>query len=226
MADAASAFFGQANEFNTSLGSVMGSWAKELVAADVQAKEANLGYFESLLVDPKGNPRPNISAKMVFMFGEGDDGKAEFDINEPLFVMADLTSFMPQTAQLTMSMNVESHATDKSSLEGSQSISGEGSAGWGPFKVSVKVSGSMSERKENTRSSDYRSKTDATLTMGRSPTPEGVQRLNDTLTGLGDIAKTMVSQEVKSKAAAYAKAHGLTAASTDTPAPAPAGGTS
>ena len=57
MGDAATEFFGQANEFNSSLGAVMGSWATELVMADVYGKQANMGFLESLLVDPKGNPK-------------------------------------------------------------------------------------------------------------------------------------------------------------------------
>lgn len=213
MADAATEFFGQANEFNSSLGSYVGSAAVALVKADIQAKQANAGLLESLLVLPDGKtPRPNVKVTQTFTFadGNGDTKDVEFDIDEPVFLLTDLTSFLPQTAEIEMSMNVDAQAEDTSSYSAQESASGEGSVGWGPFKASVKISATAAEKGSSTRKSDYRSKSHCKLTMGRSDTPEGVQRINDLLTDLGDIAKQMTKQRARDAAQKAATDGGLT----------------
>lgn len=211
MADAATEFFGQAKDFDTSLGDVAGALALNLVKADIQAKQANAALIETLLVTPDGKPRPNLKVEMDFDFAK--DGKttdeASFHVDEPVFLLTDLTSFLPQTAELDMSMNIEAQAEDDSSLTAQESGSGEGSVGWGPFKASVKISASAAEKKTSTRKSDYRSKTDFKMTMGRTETPEGVQRLNDLMVDIGDIGKRLVKAKVRDAAQKAAEAQGL-----------------
>ena len=215
MADAATEFFGQDNAFNASMGAVVGSAAVELVKADIMAKQANVGLIESLMVLPDGKtPRPNVEVVDRFAFADDGDKEAEFKISEPLFVLTDLTSFLPQTAEIKISMNVDSHAEDQSSYTAQESASGEGSIGWGPFKASVKISATAAEKGSSTRSSDQRSKSSCELTMGRSPTPEGVQRLLDLQNDLGDIAKQMVKQTARNAAQKAAEAKGLSQVST------------
>ena len=223
MADAASEFFGQANAFDASLGAVVGSAAVELVKADIAAKQANVGLIETLLVGPDGKPRPNVGVDQSFAFADAGDKSAEFKISEPLFLLTDLTSFLPETAEIDISMNLDAQAEDDKSYTASESGSGSGSIGWGPFKVSVHVSASAAEKGSSTRKSDYRSKSSCKLAMGRSGTPEGVQRLNDLLTTLGDIGKALVKAQARDAAQAAAKAAGLVPSS-QAPAPAPAGG--
>ena len=223
MADAATEFFGQANAFNASMGQVVGSAAVELVKADVMAKQANAGFIETLLVGPDGKPRPNVEVDQEFSFAGADDKKATFKISEPLFVLADLSSFIPQTAEIDISMNIDAQANDASSYKAQEAASGEGSIGWGPFKVSVKVSATASESGSSTRKSDYRSKSSCKLTMGRSGTPEGVQRINDLLTDLGDLAKTIVKAQARDAAQKAAAAAGLVPTG-GSPAPQPSVG--
>lgn len=212
MADAATEFFGQANAFNSSMGDYAGAAAVDLVKADIQAKQANAGVIESLLVLPDGKtPRPNVQVTQKFSFADGGkDTSAEFDIDEPIFVLTDLTSFLPQTATITLDMNVDAQAEDQSSYAANESGSGQASIGWGPFKASVKISASAAEKGSSTRKSDYRSKSHLELTMGRSPTPEGVERINDLLTDLGDIGKQIVKQRARAAAQKQAEAQNLT----------------
>ena len=49
--------------------------------------------------------------------------------------------------------------------------------------------------------------------MGRSPTPEGVQRLNDLLTDIGQIGMEMVKAKARIHAQSVAQAQGLVAGS-------------
>ena len=116
MADAATEFFGQAKDFDMSLGDIAGSLAVSLVKADIQAKQANAGLIETLLVTPDGKPRPNVKAEMDFDFAKGGKStdEARFTVDEPVFLLTDLTSFLPQTAELEMAMNLDAQAEDDS----------------------------------------------------------------------------------------------------------------
>ena len=62
------------------------------------------------------------------------------------------------------------------------------------------MSASAAEKGSSTRKSDYRSKAEADTEMGRNPPPEGVCRLEDLLTDLGDIAKQQAKQTVRGAA--------------------------
>ena len=220
MSDAATEFFGQANAFDQSLGGMVGSAVVELVKADVLGKQANAGVIETLLVGPDGKPRANVEVTDSFSFGDGKGGEgAKFQISEPVFLVTELSSFLPTAATLDFSMNLDAQANDTKSLDAQESGSGEGSIGWGPFKVSMKISATAAEKESSTRSSDYRSKSSCAVTMGRVAPPEGVQRLNDLLTDLGDLGKRIIKAQARDAAQAAAVAAGLVVASTPTPTP-------
>lgn len=209
MADAASEFFGQANSFDQSVGGFVGSAVVDLVKADVMGRQANVGLIESLLVGPDGKPRPNIEVTDTLVFDSGKDQSVEFDISEPLFVATELSSFLPTAATIDMSMNIDAQASDQSSYKAQESGSGTGSVGWGPFKASVHISATAAESGSSTRKSDYRSKAAVHVEMGRVAAPEGVSRLNDLLTDLGDIAKQFAKAKARDAAQQAAQASGL-----------------
>ena len=193
--DAATEFFGQANEFDQSLGAMVGSAVVELVKSDVSGRQANAGVIEALLVGPDGKARANVEVVDSFSFGDGKGGQgASFKVSEPIFLLTELSSFLPQTAQIDFSMNLSASANDAKSYAAQEAGSGEGSIGWGPFKVSVKISASAAEKGSSTRKSDYRSKGSCTVTMGRVPPPEGVARLNDLLTSISAISERRLSK--------------------------------
>ena len=215
MSNGATEFLGQAQAFDANLGSYVQSVVKSLVLADVAGKEANAGYYESLLVDPKGKPRANVEAEVEFDIG-GQPLKLK--ISEPVFVLSDLTSFLPQTAEIDFEMNLDAQASDESSYSAQETGGGSGSAGWGPFKISVHMSATAAEKGSSTRKSDYRSKSSCKTVMGRNPAPEGVSRLNDLLTDLGDIAKAKAKQTARDTAQ-----KAVTSGSGGSPAPASGG---
>ena len=139
----------------------------------------------------------------------------------PVFLLTELSSFLPTTAKIAFSMNLNASANDSKSYKAQESASGTGSIGWGPFKVSVHVAATGAERGSSTRKSDQRTKADCEVQMARVNPPEGVNRLNDLLTDLGDLAKTIVKAQARDAAQAAAVAAGLTVGP---PAPAPAPG--
>ena len=145
MANAATEFFPQYNKFNQGMGSYVGSAAVELVKADVLAKEAGAKFLEGLLVLSDGKtPRPNVVVKDTFSFAkagkDGENEEASFTISTPVFTLVDLTSFLPQTAEINMEMNVDSSAEDNKSYEAEEKAEGGASIGVGPFKAHLNIS--------------------------------------------------------------------------------------
>ena len=181
MTDASTQFLSQADNFNASVGQVLGQFANAMVEQDARAKQANVNVILALVQTPDGKPRPPVDFLSVV---NGDDGKPLIStaISVPLISVADNTQFLAQTATMTMDMEVSSHAEDTSSLKAE--VGGEGTAkvGIGPFSANVKITAKASVSKESKRSSDYTSKTHAEITFGRQACPEGLMVILDALT--------------------------------------------
>lgn len=224
MADASTQFFPQANNFNASLGQIMGQFGTAMVEMDAKAKQDNANVTLSLVQTPDGKPRPPIDFTSVV---NGDGGKPliSTDISVPLISVVDNTSFLAQSATLQMDMEVSSHAEDNSSLQAEIGAEGTGKIGYGPFSASVKISAKTSVSKESKRSSDYTSKTHAELTFGRQPVPEGLMVILDALT---DTVKAGIDIQKAKAADALQKAaesdNLVPSGGGSQPAPQPSGG--
>ena len=224
MADASTQFFPQANNFNATVGQVLGQFATAMVEQDARAKQDNVNVTLALVQTADGKPREPIDFTSVV---NGDDGKPLIStaISVPLIAVADNTQFLAQTATMTMDMEVASHAEDNSSLQAEIGAEGTAKVGIGPFSASVKISAKTSVNKESKRSSDYTSKTHAEITFGRQPCPEGLNVILDALT---ETVKAGIDiQKAKAANALQAAAEADKIVPTgggSTPAPAPAGG--
>ena len=206
MANGATEFLPAANEFNSGLGETVGQFAVSLVEADMMAQQARMRSIEEMVVDPEtGEARAPLDFRTQI---NGNDGEPLIgtDISVPLIAIAEGSYFMPETATLTMDMEVNSHAEDRSSLEAEGSAEGEGKLGWGPFSASVKISAKTSVSKESKRSSDYTSKTHAELKMARIEPPEGlaivIDAINRTVKAGIELQLAKTNDEIQRAAAA------------------------
>ena len=80
----------------------------------------------------------------------------------------------------TIDFELEVSQAEKSLSSTDASAQAEGSIGWGPF--SVKMSGRVSHKSEQTRSTDTRAKYSIHTQVKRQPAPEALQRVIDFLT--------------------------------------------
>ena len=198
-----------AQNFNASIGEVMGSWMSALTKADVDRQVAWTRLLQELFTPDKSGTVPTVNMISKLAFGGasppstldlGAGGTTPTDssvgISFPVGLAVMGEQFAADTASLAMDMRVSSSALDTSSLSGSASGSGEAKIGWGPFSAKISISASMSTSSERKRQSDYSSTTHAELTMKRVPTPEPVQVALEAWTDLvrvqGEIAKAQM----------------------------------
>lgn len=103
------------------------------------------------------------------------------EIEVPLLALVKIPNLSIDTVDVTFDMEVKSSFSTHEASD--MEAGGEGTAkvGWGPFSVSVKVHGSVSSHKENTRTSDNSAKYHVSVQAKDAGTPEGLARVLDIL---------------------------------------------
>lgn len=132
-------------------------------------------------VDANGNAKPGKIRNVDFAFEKtGDDGKQEIvRMAVPMLTIVPIPSLQVDIVDITFDMEVKSTTSDTSKLNASASVEASASGGWGPFKAEVKIAGSVSTSKENTRTSDTSAKYHVQVKAGSRDIPEGLARVLD-----------------------------------------------
>ena len=78
------------------------------------------------------------------------------------------------------------------------------------WKEQIDVTATGAEKGSSTRSSDYRTKASVHVEMGRTEAPEGVKRLVDQLSDIGEIAKNITKARLQIEAQKAAAKLGIT----------------
>ena len=195
-------------QFDASLGDVMGSWMLEVAKADLTRQQGWLAAVQALSTPDKSGKLPTVTlaAGLTDDAGKLDDaGNVSFPV-----VLALLgQQFAADTASLAMTMNVS--ASQLSEVKGEQQGSAEGQASFGiaGLKATVKVAASFSESEDRKRSSDYRATTTANVTMKRVATPEPIQRVLQAFLHVVDTECQLALAAVQKDAQAKAQKSGL-----------------
>lgn len=131
--------------------------------------------------DGKGNIVPGNVRNVDFAFEKtGDDGKQQIvKLAVPMLTIVPIPSLQVDVVDITFDMEVKSSTSDTSKLNASASVEASASGGWGPFKAEVKIAGSVSTAKENTRTSDTSAKYHVQVKAGSRDIPEGLSRVLD-----------------------------------------------
>jgi len=101
------------------------------------------------------------------------------ELEVPLLAIVKIPSLSIVNVDITFDMEVKNSESSKESDSKTGSLEAEASVGWGPFKASVKISGSISSAKESARSSDSSAKYHVEVHATDSGMPEGLARVLD-----------------------------------------------
>ncbi len=101
------------------------------------------------------------------------------DIDVPLLAIVQIPSLKVDLVDITFDMEVKSSESSKEVKDSKGEFSGKAKIGIGPFSASVKVSGSVSSHKENTRSTDKSAKYHVQVKATDHGMPEGLARVLD-----------------------------------------------
>lgn len=118
---------------------------------------------------------------------QGQPGEAmaiyeeEVELEVPMLAIVKVPNLSITTVDITFDMEVKSSFSSKESTDASATLEAQMSFGWGMFKGSVKVNGSVATHKENTRSSDNSAKYHVSVHAEDRGMPEGLSRVLDIL---------------------------------------------
>ncbi|ARU62330.1 hypothetical protein CBW65_16165 [Tumebacillus avium] len=105
----------------------------------------------------------------------------DVEINVPLLAIVPIPNLGIDTLDVTFDMEVKSAVTDKSSFEATAGAKIEGHIGGGWWGASVEISGSVTSKSENTRTSDNSARYHVAVHAKDKGTPEGLSRVLDML---------------------------------------------
>ena len=103
------------------------------------------------------------------------------ELNVPILAIVKVPCLSISKVDITFDMEVKSSFSEKSGSSASASLEASASVGFGPFSASVKISGSVSTHKENTRTSDNSAKYHVAVLAEDSGIPEGLAKVLDIL---------------------------------------------
>lgn len=211
------------NEFSgLPMGDLIGAPLTAACDAQVRLAKATADFINTVGFNPEldadGKPTEKMAPRQIdFSFwrpaqrpagapGEGGGaGEAYVEkvvVSVPFLAVVNVPALAIKSVDISFDMEVKTAETSKET--DNKTIGGEASVnfGWGPVSGSVKVSGSVSTAKENTRSTDKSAKYHVELKARDDGMPEGLSRVLDIMQSA--IAPLAVSAPKKAKDAKVA----------------------
>ena len=128
--------------------------------------------------------------KVTFRFDRAAQGSAAdastgvvpmetVELDVPLLAVVKVPNLSINKVDITFDMEVRNTEQSREATDATASLEAEAKVGWGPFSATVKISGSVSSHKENTRSSDQSAKYHVEVHAVDDGMPEGLARVLD-----------------------------------------------
>lgn len=101
------------------------------------------------------------------------------ELEVPLLAVVKVPALAIDKVDVTFDMEVKNSEKSMEATDAKASLEAEAKVGWGPFSATVKISGSVSSHKENTRSTDQSAKYHVEVHASDNGMPEGLARVLD-----------------------------------------------
>ena len=169
--------------------SLIGGPLKAACDANVLMAQATSKFINDVGFIPQigedGTVTPGAPRMVDFSFerpGVNQEGAPTIElvkIKVPILAVVPIPNLQVNTVDVTFDMEVKNSTSsvDKQNVE--MGLEAEAKIGYGPFSLSVKITGSVSSSKENTRSSDSSAKYHVAVNAQNFGTPEGLARVLD-----------------------------------------------
>ena len=114
--------------------------------------------------------------------GSGQESQVQkVMLSVPFLALVNVPSLMVKTVDITFDMEVKSSESHHDADSQEVALDATAKVGWGPVSANVKVHGSVSSHKENTRSTDRSAKYHVQVQARDEGMPEGLSRVLDIL---------------------------------------------
>ena len=172
-------------------------------ACDAQIRLANatadfikvIGFLPPAAAGQGGTPDPNAVGdvrNVTFKFDRPSQSKLPdpanpdaplpmetVELSVPLLAVVKVPSLFIDKVDITFDMEVKNSEASKESTDMQAAMEAQAKIGWGPISATVKISGSVSSHKENTRSTDQSAKYHVEVHASDKGMPEGLARVLD-----------------------------------------------
>ncbi|MFC3675462.1 DUF2589 domain-containing protein [Ferrovibrio xuzhouensis] len=101
------------------------------------------------------------------------------ELSVPLLAVVKVPNLSINKVDITFDMEVKNSEASKESTDMQAAMEATAKIGWGPISATVKISGSVSSHKENTRSTDQSAKYHVEVHASDDGMPEGLARVLD-----------------------------------------------
>ena len=174
------------------MGDLIGSPLSAACEAQVKLGQATADFIKVIGFLPPAANDPNgvgatRTAQFRFKRPVDDPNKAggiaeeDVELEVPLLAIVKVPNLSVTKVDITFDMEVKSSFSSTEKEDKSGSFGAEMSIGWGIFKATAHVSGSVATHKENTRASDNSAKYHVEVHAEDNGMPEGLARVMDIL---------------------------------------------
>lgn len=172
------------------MGELIGSPLTAACDAQIRLAKATADFIQTVGFDVDASGNPGATRQVNFNFkrptantnsADGTFYEEQVELSVPLLAIVKVPNLSITKVDIVFDMEVKSSFASKEQNSAQAAASGTASVGFGPFKASVTVSGSVSSHKENTRTSDNSAKYHVEVHAVDDGMPEGLARVMDIL---------------------------------------------
>ncbi|MFD2232854.1 DUF2589 domain-containing protein [Phaeospirillum tilakii] len=173
------------------MGDLIGAPLSAACEAQVRLATATANFINVVgFLPPKNDNDPLQVRTVAFRFDRASrstppDIKASdipqetVNLEVPLLALVKIPSLAINKVDITFDMEVKNAQASSEGSTSQAALDAQAKVGWGPFSVSVKITGSVSSHKENTRSTDQTAKYHVEVHAVDDGMPEGLARVLD-----------------------------------------------
>lgn len=189
------------NQFNgLDMAALIGGPLSAACNAQTMLARSTLDFIETVgLCEPEEGSAIRRVRTANFSFSRAsesnDPEKSESEtvnMEVPLLAIVNVPALSIDKVDITFDMEVKSSTSSESTSDKSGSLDASAGLKIGPFKMDVKIKGSIACHEKNTRSSDNSAKYHVEVHASQQKTPEGLMRMLDIITSA--VAPSSVSK--------------------------------
>ncbi len=184
---------------------LIGTPLKAACDAQVQLARSTYEFIRDVGFDGEKTRNADFSFVRHVVTGKDALGNDVMDqqkvsLEVPVLAIVNVPSLMVDQVDISFDMEVRSSESSSETEDKSFASKGSASIGWGFFKASVEMSGSVASHKENTRGSDNSAKYHVSVHASQAGTPEGLSRVLDIIAN--SVSPKQVESAQRTKLAA------------------------
>ncbi len=184
---------------------LIGTPLKAACDAQVQLARSTYEFIRDVGFDGEKTRNADFSFTRHVVTGKDAIGNDVMDqqkvsLEVPVLAIVNVPSLMVDQVDISFDMEVRSSESSSETEDKSFASKGSASLGWGFFKASVEMSGSVASHKENTRRSDNSAKYHVSVHASQAGTPEGLNRVLDIIAN--SVSPKQVESAQRTKLAA------------------------